>query len=239
MAHYGRSEGWRHTIIGMIWAQGHGRAIGRDGTMPWHIPEDLRFFQRVTMGHPVIMGRRTWGSLGERYRPLPGRANIVVSRNLQFEAPGATVVRSLDEAINLGILEGILSLEAKGSEQAGDTERITVPSSGPVVPGTSRETTHVDPLLWIMGGAQIYAQALPLADFAVVTHVDLDVPGADAFAPEIPEEWSAASIDTRVASNDASNPGSPHGWNTSVKGPRYRFTVYARPGFTPPTSLFG
>lgn len=114
MAHYGRSEGWRHTIIGMIWAQGHGRAIGRDGTMPWHIPEDLRFFQRVTMGHPVIMGRRTWGSLGERYRPLPGRANIVVSRNLQFEAPGATVVRSLDEAINLGILEGILSLEAKG-----------------------------------------------------------------------------------------------------------------------------
>lgn len=90
-----------------------------------------------------------------------------------------------------------------------------------------------------MGGAQIYAQALPLADFAVVTHVDLDVPGADAFAPEIPEEWSAASIDTRVASNDASNPGSPHGWNTSVKGPRYRFTVYARPGFTPPTSLFG
>ncbi len=208
-------------MLGMIWAQGHCRAIGKGGTMPWHVPEDLRFFQRVTTGHPVIMGRRTWESLGEKYRPLPGRTNIVVSRNLQFEAPGATVVRGLDEAIEAGIGENKLT-SASGADGKTDDG---VDATGP--------------LIWVMGGAQIYAQALPLADFAVVTHVDLDVPGADAFAPKIPQDWRAAGIGAQVASNDASVLDPSRDWNTSVKGPRYRFTVYARPGFTPPTSLLG
>ncbi len=133
--------------------------------MPWHIPEDMRFFRRMTVGHPVIMGRRTWESLGERYRPLPGRTNIVVSRNLQFEAPGATVVRSLNEAIEAG-KRGDTLTSASGAECRADDG---VDATGPLV--------------WVIGGAQIYAQALPFADFAVVTHVDLDVPGADTFAP--------------------------------------------------------
>lgn len=84
-----------------IWAQGHQRAIGKDGDVPWHVPEDLALFKRVTSGHPVIMGRATWDSLPERFRPLPGRTNIVVTRNKSFKAPGATVVHSLDEAREL------------------------------------------------------------------------------------------------------------------------------------------
>lgn len=208
-------------MLGMIWAQGHSRAIGKGGTMPWHVPEDLRFFQRVTTGHPVIMGRRTWESLGEKYRPLPRRTNIVVSRNPTFDAPGATVVRSLNEAIEAGI-HGNKLTSASGAD--GKTED-GVNATGPLV--------------WVMGGAQIYAQALPLADFAMVTHVDLDVHGADAFAPEIPRDWSVAGIGAQVASNDASVLNPSRDWNTSVKGTRYRFTLYARPDFTPPASLLG
>ncbi len=71
------------------------RVIGRDNRLPWRLPADLAYFKRVTMGHPVIMGRRTWESIG---RPLPGRQNIVVSRNPGYSAPGATVVGSLDDA---------------------------------------------------------------------------------------------------------------------------------------------
>ena len=71
------------------------RVIGRDNRLPWRLPADLAYFKRVTMGHPVIMGRRTWESIG---RPLPGRQNIVVSRNRDYSAPGATVVGSLDAA---------------------------------------------------------------------------------------------------------------------------------------------
>ena len=71
------------------------RVIGRDNRLPWRLPADLAYFKRVTMGHPVIMGRRTWESIG---RPLPGRKNIVVSRNRAYAAPGATVVGSLRDA---------------------------------------------------------------------------------------------------------------------------------------------
>ena len=71
------------------------RVIGRDNRLPWRLPADLAYFKQVTMGHPVIMGRRTWESIG---RPLPGRQNIVVSRNRHYSAPGATVVGSLDDA---------------------------------------------------------------------------------------------------------------------------------------------
>ncbi|MGO3148097.1 MAG: dihydrofolate reductase [Leucobacter sp.] len=83
----------------MVWAEARGGAIGRGGEMPWHLPEDLAHFRRVTHGAPVIMGRRTWESLPERFRPLPGRANIVVSRDPDCEAPGAEVVSSLEAAL--------------------------------------------------------------------------------------------------------------------------------------------
>lgn len=93
----------RMTGIGMIWAQTKSGVIGKDGTMPWHLPEDMKHFSRITTGHPVIMGRRTWESFPEKYRPLPGRTNIVVTRNEKWastpEAQGAVVVSSLDEAL--------------------------------------------------------------------------------------------------------------------------------------------
>ena len=82
--------------VGLIWAQSTSGVIGRDGTIPWHLPEDLARFKTLTMGHPVVMGRRTWDSLPTRFRPLPGRRNIVLTRNSGFDAPGAEVVGSLD-----------------------------------------------------------------------------------------------------------------------------------------------
>ncbi|MFJ6279749.1 dihydrofolate reductase [Arthrobacter subterraneus] len=89
-------------LVGMIWAQTVDGVIGRDGTMPWHLPEDLAHFKRTTEGHPVIMGRRTWESFPEKYRPLPGRTNIVVSRQHRNSAefPGAVVVGSFEEALS-------------------------------------------------------------------------------------------------------------------------------------------
>lgn len=83
--------------ISMIVARSRNHVIGRDNQMPWKISADLQFFKRVTMGHPVIMGRKTWESIG---RPLPGRRNIVVSRNANYEAKGAELVGSLEEALN-------------------------------------------------------------------------------------------------------------------------------------------
>ncbi len=83
--------------ISMIVARSRNHVIGRDNQMPWKISADLQFFKRVTMGHPVIMGRKTWESIG---RPLPGRRNIVVTRNRDLQLTGAEVVHSLDEALN-------------------------------------------------------------------------------------------------------------------------------------------
>jgi dihydrofolate reductase len=79
----------------LVVAMSRNRVIGRNNQLPWRLPADLAFFKRVTMGHPVIMGRRTYESIG---KPLPGRLNIVVSGNPRFEAPGCTVVRSMPEA---------------------------------------------------------------------------------------------------------------------------------------------
>jgi len=70
--------------IGLIWAQARGGVIGRGGVMPWHLPEDLAHFKRVTLNHPVIMGRKTWDSIPPRFRPLPGRRNIVVTRARRY-----------------------------------------------------------------------------------------------------------------------------------------------------------
>lgn len=85
--------------IGMIWAQAANGVIGREGTMPWHLPEDFEHFRRTTEGHPVIMGRRTWDSLPERFRPLPGRSNIVVTRDPSWAAAGAIRAGSLHYAV--------------------------------------------------------------------------------------------------------------------------------------------
>ena len=174
--------------LGMIWAEARGGAIGRDGDMPWHLPEDLAHFKRTTLGDPVIMGRRTWESLPERFRPLPGRANIVVTRSPGFVAEGARVVDSVESAI----------------AAAGETFRL----SGDAVRDPSGEQRA-----WIMGGGQLYRAALPLATELVVTRIELDVPDADTFAPEIGPEWRLAE------------PGEPA---ISKTGLGYRFERYLR-----------
>ncbi len=136
--------------VALVAAVARGGVIGRDGGLPWRLPEDLAHFREVTMGHPVVMGRRTWESLPERFRPLPGRRNVVVTRSAEWNAEGAERAGSLDEALEL------LSGE----------ERVSV-----------------------IGGGELFATALPLADEIVLTEIDADFDGDRTF-PEIdPGEW--------------------------------------------------
>lgn len=100
-------------VVGMIWAQTPDGVIGKDDDMPWHLPEDLAHFKRVTLGHPVIMGRKSWDALPERWRPLPGRSNIVLTRDRSWRARGATVVHSMQEALEAAV---------EVSVSAGDNE---------------------------------------------------------------------------------------------------------------------
>ena len=85
--------------VRMVWAQAAGGVIGADGGLPWHLPEDLRLFRALTLGATVVMGRRTWESLPPRFRPLPGRRNVVLSSTLDPAEPGAEVVRSVDDVL--------------------------------------------------------------------------------------------------------------------------------------------
>ena len=117
--------------------------------MPWHLPEDLAHFKRTTLGCPVIMGRKTWDSIPAKFRPLPGRTNVVVTRRTDWNENGARPAQSLSEALQI-----------------------------------CEQNEHV----WVIGGAQIYAQALPLAHSLVVTEIGADFEG-DAFAPELGPEW--------------------------------------------------
>ena len=89
------------TTLVLVAAVARDGVIGRDGTMPWHLPEDLAHFRRTTQGLPVLMGRRTWESLPERFRPLPGRRNVVVTRQAGWAAPGAEVAASVEAALAL------------------------------------------------------------------------------------------------------------------------------------------
>ncbi|MCW2697277.1 MAG: folA [Modestobacter sp.] len=91
-----------HSALRMVWAQADGGVIGADGALPWHLPEDLRLFRALTLGSTVVMGRRTWESLPPRFRPLPGRRNVVLSSTLDPAGTGAEVVRSVDDVLALG-----------------------------------------------------------------------------------------------------------------------------------------
>ncbi len=103
------------TEVGLVWAQSTSGVIGRGGDIPWNVPEDLSRFKEVTMGHPVIMGRRTWDSLPAKVRPLPGRRNVVLSRDGAFAADGARVAGTLKEAF--GYAEGGPETWVIGGEQ--------------------------------------------------------------------------------------------------------------------------
>jgi dihydrofolate reductase len=137
----------------LIVARARNGVIGRDGALPWRLPEDLAFFKRTTMGHPIVMGRRTWQSIG---RPLPGRRSIVVSRQAGFVAEGAEVVPSLDEALRLC---------------AGSRE------------------------VFVIGGAQLYAAALPRAQRLIVTEIDADFEGDTHWPVPDPALWREAARD--------------------------------------------
>lgn len=86
-------------MVSIVVAMGHGRVIGKDNGLLWHLRDDLRHFKQITDGHPVVMGRKTWESLPEKFRPLPGRTNIVVTRDAAYAAPGTIVVSSIEDAI--------------------------------------------------------------------------------------------------------------------------------------------
>jgi dihydrofolate reductase len=128
-------------IISLIVAMAHNRVIGKDNGMPWHLPADLKHFKQITTGKPVIMGRKTFESIG---KALPNRRNIVVSRNAEYQAAGCEVVTSLEAALAL---------------------------------------VKDAPEICIIGGAQLFEQALPMADRLYMTFIDLQVEG-DTFFPD-------------------------------------------------------
>ena len=123
------------------------RGIGADNTLPWRLPEDLAHFKRVTSGHPIVMGRKTFDSIG---RPLPNRRNIVVTRNAEWRRDGVDAVTSLDAALEL----------ADGGE------------------------------VFIIGGAQIFAEAMQIADKMIVTEIAHTFKCDTFFPPLDPQAWT-------------------------------------------------
>ena len=159
MSHAGKPE------VALIAAVARNGAIGRGNQLLFSEPADQRHFREATLGCPVIMGRKTWDSLPPRMRPLPGRQNIVVSRDAALLAPGAEVSTSLDDALR----------------RAGAAPRA-----------------------FVIGGAQLYAQALPRADLLLLTEIDADLDG-DTFFPS----WDRAQfkeVERRSASTEAGLP---------------------------------
>lgn len=153
--------------IRLIYAQAANGVIGHNNRLPWHLPEDMAHFKACTAGCCVIMGRKTWDSLPEAFRPLPGRTNMVVTRQPDWQAPGAHPAASVQEAIDQAIAL----------------------------------TAHQPPprAIWVIGGAQIYAAALALADWVEVTHIDQTFIG-DAFAPVLGPEWDVAAKTEHISS---------------------------------------
>lgn len=157
--------------INLIWAQARDAlnrpVIGMKGQMPWHLPEDLAHFKRTTLGAPLIMGRKTWDSLPAKFRPLPGRINVVISSNAStredLKKIGALPAQNMREALSI-------------CEQSGNSE------------------------VWVIGGAQIYAQALPTAHKLVVTEIDAPFEG-DAVAPALDATWQETKREKLLAAS--------------------------------------
>ena len=148
-------------MLSAIVAVAENGVIGKEGGMPWHLPAELARFKEVTMGHPIIMGRKTHESIG---RALPGRTNIVITRNKDFRVEGCEVVGSLDEAIER-------AKKAEGGSAAQTSKRFRRPKE-----------------IFIIGGEQIYKEAMPLLSRIYLTKVDVEVDG-DKFFRYDPKEW--------------------------------------------------
>ncbi len=165
------------TPVAMIAARSRNGVIGVDNQMPWHLPEDLRFFKRKTQGKPLVMGRKTFDSIG---RPLPGRLNIVVTRSETFHPSGVEVCHDLEDA---------LALADQRAQESGAEE------------------------IMVIGGAQIYTQALSLAQRLYLTEIALELDGDACFPAVDAAAWQEVE---RV-------PGTP------VDGqPDYAFVTYRR-----------
>lgn len=203
--------------LGVIWAEGRERALGEGGRLPWRLPEDMAAFKALTLGHTVAMGRVTWEGLPPRFRPLPGRRNIVLSRT-----PDAVDT----EGVEVMTLEQFLHAVTPGSSHHGLPDAL---HSRPASPHAAEEAgtpaSHLTPmasfldylpsdLVWVIGGAQIYSALLPYASWAAITSVDVSVPTADAFAPVLP-----AAFHMRAAIPAT-------GWAISATGLPYRFRLY-------------
>ena len=204
--------------VALIWAQAHdasGRGvIGAKGDIPWHLPEDFAHFKQLTSGHPIIMGRNTWDSLPRK--PLPNRTNIVASRSLALRdsALPAARGRRMTEG-ECGYTRHPAALE-QGSQDLENPDMLVardLPEAialGAQAPGGE--------VVWVIGGAQIYGQAMEFATRLEVTEIDLIVEG-DTFAPAIPARFSPV------------NTGE---WLTSTNGTRYRFVTFvAKDGVNP------
>ena len=164
----------RRPRLALIAALDRQRAIGRGGALLWHEREDQRHFRAATMGCPVIMGRKTWDSLPPKFRPLPGRRNIVLTRDAGWHAEGAEAARSLDAAL----------------ARVADAAKV-----------------------FVIGGAELYALALPLADELLLTEIDARFDAADAYFPPFdPAAFAEVARDERRADD----------------GTRYAFVTYRR-----------
>lgn len=152
-------------MIVLIAAVARHGAIGRKGDLLWHLPEDLRHFKRVTSGSCVVMGRKTWESLPKR--PLPGRRNIVVTRNADYVAEGAEVLTSLKDALQA----------ARATASCGE--------------GNTREK-----MVFIIGGGELYAASMPYADRLELTEIDAEAADADTFFPEVDKDiWELTKVE--------------------------------------------
>lgn len=138
-------------------------SIGQGADLVWHEPQDKRWFRRQTMGCPVIMGRKTWDSLPARFRPLPGRDNIVVTRQPGWACTGAQVAHSLAQALALARIAAVRNAAAR---------------------------------MLVIGGGQLYAEALPLADQLLLTEIDADLPGDTSFPPWRRADFSETARET-------------------------------------------
>jgi len=159
--------------IALVAAVAHGGVIGRAGTIPWRIPEDMARFRELTTGQPVVMGRKTWDSLPDRFRPLPGRRNVVVTRNAAWRAEGVERAESLDDALRL-------------------------------VDGAER--------VFVIGGGELYAQALPLADELLLTEIDADMDG-DSFFPA----WERSAFEEMSRERHVAENGTPYAFVTYLR----------------------
>ncbi|MCB9852729.1 MAG: dihydrofolate reductase [Phycisphaerales bacterium] len=168
----------------LIAAMNARRVIGKDGGLPWHLPDDLKFFKRQTTGHAIIMGRKTYESIG---KPLPKRRNIIITRQIDYAPENAPAPTDP----NADKTNDVLFAPNDGGPTTNDATRLDVVHSLQAALDLCRSRN--ERIAFVIGGAQIYRLALPHADRMLITHVDLPDVDGDAFFPTWnPDDWDDA-----------------------------------------------